>query len=136
MASQGPYEPFPEAIPDAYPLDAPPSYAPSDASSDPARVHVAPSRPDGARSGRGHALEMTYGFPAGLFVLRNRSCAKVLDVRGSGTSQDTEVRSPLVDFVFELMACVQIIAYTLKRPTMVEGTLLHKGNNQVRLPLL
>ncbi|PLW57215.1 hypothetical protein PCANC_03112 [Puccinia coronata f. sp. avenae] len=53
-------------------------------------------------------------FPTGLFVLRNRSSLKMLDVRGAGTLVGTPV-----------------IAYDPKRPTLVNDDLLHKDNNQL-----
>ncbi|MBW0545975.1 hypothetical protein O181_085690 [Austropuccinia psidii MF-1] len=61
-----------------------------------------------------HPFEATHRFPAGLFVVRNRSSLKVLDVRAASTQVGAEV-----------------IAYTPKRPTLVNGDLLHKENNQL-----
>jgi len=53
-------------------------------------------------------------FPEGLFVLRNRSSLKALDVQGAST-----------------LPAAPVIAYTPKRPTLLNGDLFHKENNQL-----
>lgn len=73
-------------VPDGepYDVDSPnlPSYAASSG-------HVAPlPRNLGSED---HALARSHGFPAGLFVVRNRSSSKCLDARGAGDSPGTEV---------------------------------------------
>ncbi|CAH7687845.1 hypothetical protein BY996DRAFT_4587854 [Phakopsora pachyrhizi] len=85
-------------------LEPPPSYAEARSSMDAGGMNLTEF----------HPFENTNFFPSGVFVLRNRSSLKALDVKGEGNQ-----------------AGARVIGYTPKRPTLLDGTLLHKGNNQL-----
>lgn len=61
-----------------------------------------------------HPFESSHHFPDGLFIIKNRSSEKVLDVRGGASDVGSE-----------------IIAYQMKRPVLIDGDLMHRKNNQL-----
>ncbi|EGG05887.1 uncharacterized protein MELLADRAFT_72052 [Melampsora larici-populina 98AG31] len=61
-----------------------------------------------------HPFESSHHFPDGLFIIKNRSSEKVLDVRGGASDVGSEV-----------------IAYQMKRPVLIDGDLMHRKNNQL-----
>ncbi|KAH9825248.1 hypothetical protein DFH28DRAFT_1144791 [Melampsora americana] len=61
-----------------------------------------------------HPFESSHHFPDGLFIIKNRSSEKVLDVRGGASEVGSEV-----------------IAYQMKRPVLLDGDLMHRKNNQL-----
>ncbi|KAG0147192.1 hypothetical protein CROQUDRAFT_656478 [Cronartium quercuum f. sp. fusiforme G11] len=97
MATQEPDPPSDHNLP------PPPSYAEA------RLLTVQPSQ-----AGIPHPFESSHHLPEGLFMIRNRSSAKVLDVRGGCVEVGSEV-----------------IAYEPKRPTLQDGQLLHRRNNQL-----
>ncbi|KAA1136821.1 hypothetical protein PGTUg99_003772 [Puccinia graminis f. sp. tritici] len=95
------------------PLPPPPSYAEASLGASVAAPFSIPPSLHHPHPNQ-HTIETSHRFPSGLFVLRNRSSLKVLDVSGASTLVGTPV-----------------IAYNPKRPTLVNGDLLHKENNQL-----
>ncbi|OAV93532.1 hypothetical protein PTTG_00851 [Puccinia triticina 1-1 BBBD Race 1] len=96
------------------PLPPPPSYAEASQGASLGSFSTRPSGSTHPANPNRHTIETSYRFPSGLFVLRNRSSLKVLDVSGAGTQVGTPV-----------------IAYSPKRPTLLHGDLFHKENNQL-----